>query len=221
MALELIIILDDMSKPHVLQVSNDGTHVRTCLHRVLHGNGVASKHAIRMTDAVAKHITTVNSRTLNICRTLTECTDDRTIVLRVAIKSVAHISVNPTTQKVWFRSGHANVLLISTTYNNLVLIEPTGQCVVQAIDFLMLYQTIHPSKRHLFQVFTNLYNDTVHKWADDNLCTVWSAIYGMICLANTITSQKKLDELIAWTCGDRAQLLHAFLQYAWFTLANM
>jgi len=221
MALELIIILDDAATPHVLQATEDDAYIRMCLQKVLHGNGVAAKHAMRMTEAVAGHIQTVNNQTLTMCRTLTECTHDRTIVLRVAIKSVAHISVNPATQKVWFRSGHANVLVINTAYNNLILIEPTGQCVVKSIDFLLLYQVVHRTKRHLYQVFANLYNDSRTRSPDDNLCTVWSAIYGMLCLANAITSQKQLDDFLAWIFDDRKLMMRRFLQHACYTLTRM
>lgn len=212
LAQELVVILDDQNRPHVLKDGMPGAYVRACLRAVLHRNGASARPAARMADAVAAHIMTVNTHTLQLCTTLTECTDDRYIVLRVAIKAVALITLNPVTQKVWFRAGHANVAIINTAYNNIILVEPAGRVIIQSLDLLLLRTLIHADKQHLFQVFTNF--NMQEQAPDDNLCTVWCAVYGMLCLANSVTSQMQLYALLEWASRRRVMLLQLFLRHA-------
>lgn len=212
LAQELVVILDDQNRPHVLKDSMPGTYIRACLRAVLHRNGASARPAARMADAVAAHIMTVNTLTLQLCSTLTQRTDDRYIVLRVAIKAAALIVLNPVTQKVWFRAGHANVAIINTAYNNIILVEPTGRVIIQSLDLLLLRTLIHTEKQHLFQVFTNFNMQT--QAPDDNLCTVWCALYGLLCLANGVTSQMQLYAMLEWVALRRAILLRLFLKHA-------
>jgi hypothetical protein len=212
LALELVIVLDDLSRPHVLCSTMPGGYVRTCLRTVLHRSGAAARPAARMADAVAAHIMDVNTHTLGVCTTLSQCTDDRHIILRVAIKAVALISINPATQRVWFRAGHANVVIVNTAYNNIILVEPAGRVLIQSLDLLLLRSLVHADKQHLFQVYTNFH--MTEPAPDDDLCTVWCAVYGMLCLANDITSQTQLYSILEWAALRRSLLLHLFFRHA-------
>ena len=212
LALELIIILDDHSQPHVLCSSTPGSYVRACLRTVLHRSGAAARPAARMADAVAMHVMDVNTRTLGVCTTLSQRTDDQCIILRVSIKAAALISINPGTQKVWFRAGHANVAIVNTAYNNIILVEPAGRVLIQSLDLLLLRHLVHADKKHMFQVYTNFH--MLEAAPDDNLCTIWCAVYGMLCLANNITSQKQLYSILEWAALRRKLLLRLFLGHA-------
>lgn len=217
LAVELIVILDDNYVPHVLQNAADSQYVYTCMRAVLHSKGVAARAAARLAGAVFRRVQTSNAVTLEKCRTLTECTQDRILVLRVSIKSVLHVSVNPSTQKVWFLAGHANVLLINTFKKHLVLVEPTGRVVVRSLGQLLLFQTVHASQRPYFRVLTNLEKrskDGPPPPPDDNLCTIWAAVYGMMYLSNVVTTDQELGAIVDWVTRRRLLILHLFLRHA-------
>jgi len=232
MALELVVVLDDVSTPHILQSvegRDDGAwpgtaavaHVRLCMRRVLSRSGLASHPSIRLSDAVTGQIQACNDRTLTLCRTLTECTNNRIIVLRVAIKSVAHISVNAATSKAHFRCGHANLLVLNTERNTMLLIEPAGVAIIPTIDAILLYHTVHHTKRKLFHVFSNLELRGFCPVPDDNLCTIWCAVYGMVCLQNVVTSQATVEDIVNWVSARRNALLRMFLRYAHTVLRDI
>jgi hypothetical protein len=128
-----------------------------------------------------------------------------------------HVSMNPSTQKVWFLAGHANVLLINTFNKHLILVEPTGRVVVNSLDRLLLLQTVHASQRPHFQVFTNLdrrSGDGPPPPPDDNLCTIWAAVYGMMYLANEVTTEQELRTIVDWVIRRRLLILRLFLRHA-------
>ncbi len=217
LAVELIVILDDNCVPHVLQDANDNPHVHACMRKVLHSKGVTARAAGRLAGAISQRVQMTNAATLEKCRTLTECTQDRILVLRVAIKSVQHVSVNPSTQKVWFVAGHANVLLINTFSKHLVLVEPSGRVLVNSLDRLLLLQTVHASQRPHFRVLTNLERragDGPSPAPDDNLCTIWAAVYGMMYLANEVTTEQELRTIVDWVVRRRLLILRLFLRHA-------
>ena len=217
LAVELIVILDDNYVPHVLQDAADNQYVYACMRKVLHSKGVATRAAGRLASAVFRRVQVSNAATLEKCRTLTECTEDRILVLRVAIKSVLHVSVNPSTQKVWFLAGHANVMLLNTISKHLVLVEPTGRVVVRSLGQLLLFQTVHPSQRSYFRVLTNLEkrtSDGPPPPPDDNLCTIWAAVYGMMYLSNVVTTEAELWTLMDWVARRRLSILRFFLRHA-------
>jgi len=219
LATELIILLDDRGRSHVLLPTSSQTqilYILTCMKQALCNKGIAGPCSQRMADSVIAHITAVNMLTTTKCITLTECTNDRLIVLRLGIKSIGQLAVNPSTQKVWFKNGHANVVLINTNTNQIILVEPTGMALIPAIEMLVLRCLIYSNRTHLFSIFHNIHKIVKEQdhATDDNLCTVWCAIFGMVFLSNKITSRTQFMKVLQWASHHKTKFLQLFLLHA-------
>jgi hypothetical protein len=131
---------------------------------------------------------------------------------------VTHLAVNPLTQKVWFRAGHANAVFIDTVYRSFILVEPAGIAVIKSLDRFACNALVAPVERPVYSVFSNLSSTSEVAHDDDNLCTASSAIAAMFLLANPVRTQPTLDNLIRWIENHRTLCLRLFFRHAYYFL---
>ena len=200
--------------------------------RLLMGRaGLSAPHCARFSAAVIDHIETTNRLIANVVALHLQQCDPSVLVLRVAMKAVGSVRVNPTTHSVWFQNGHANAMLVDAVCKTAVLLEPDpGPPPVPE-----LIRLLRRSVFHEFPEFNIVYgtrppdlelssfsgggegetgdSSAPSLWSS-NLCTLWCAAASLIGLANSITNPFCTHRVLAWIHGHRDDMIHAFLFHA-------
>ena len=145
-------------------------------------------------------------------------------VLRLALRHVDCLEVDALNVSFWFSTGHANVLVLHQPTATAVLVEPAGFSSaknllhvlkrVLRVPKLKLIHNLH-YRRGASAPGTDLH---VLQTNDDQLCTVWCAIYGMLVLACGIVTPEDFWALVRHVEAQRTVILRGYLRLAARTL---
>ncbi len=213
LATVIIVLIDEHNVPHILtQPGNSHTPIHKSMWEQLMRNGLASRPSAAMADSVVRHVYSVNAKTVTMCRTMVHHSTSHVVVLRVALKSVRQIDINPSTQNVWFKNGHANVVVINTITKTAVFLEPAGKELIKNLERALM-QLLVPNME--FKLFNNLSNHTFSglQVTDDNMCTIWCAIFAMSVLANPDNVSRTFATFLQWVSENKTDFLKYFFQH--------
>jgi hypothetical protein len=213
LATVIIVLIDEQNVPHILTQPGTGpAPIHKSMREQLMKNGLASRPSTAMADSVVRHVYTVNAKTVTMCRTMVHHSTSHVVVLRVALKSVRQIDINPSTQNVWFKNGHANVVVINTMTKTAVFLEPVGKELVKNLERLLM-QLLVPSTE--FKLLHNLSATAFSglQVTDDNMCTIWCAIFAMVVLANPENVSRTFASFLQWVTENKTQFLKYFFQH--------
>jgi len=219
---ELLVILDSSNTPFCLR-ANAGPDVDRLMHGMVNEltkQGISAIPSRRMASAVLDHVVSLNTRTIHACHTIAVHSREAKLVFRISLKSVRDVSMNPSTNTVWFRNGHANLGVLNSTSKLLFLVEPTGTEVVRALDGLLHASIIPDHVRRLFRVVHNfnMFHPSSRAANDDNMCTAWCAITAMLIMANDVDGPEAFWAVAKWTQTHRSSLLRNFFKFACYVL---
>lgn len=214
LATELIVVLDKHNRPYALQRPGEVNTLHAVIVDDLAGKGFAARPSGRMAAAILEHIAETNRKTVHISTVISKDSRDKILVMRVALKPVNQLAINPSTQKVWFRTGHANVIILDTYLRTMIIIEPAGVELVKNLDRFLMIALLSDTVRASYRCYHNFGRPRPGStYVDDDLCTVWCAVYAMVSLANTISCQDTFWKLVEWVSHNRPKLLRMFYEH--------
>jgi hypothetical protein len=218
LATQLLIILDGQNVPFCPRAET-GADIDALTIGMVHEltkQGVSAQPSRRMAAALINYVVKINMRTVATCHTLAEHSTDAKFVLRVALKSVRKVRMNPSTNTVWFRDGHANLAFLDTEMKMLYFVEPTATEIIEKLDKLLAVIIIPDCCRRAYRIIHN-FNMFARGSAiaqDDNMCTAWCAITAMMMLCNRVHSPESFWVVAECVQHNRTQLLGQFFIYA-------
>ena len=199
----IVIILQDGSFATVPSAAFDAA----LMHRLCTTFHLRAKVAQRVANGLLAYVHSVNERARATLRNDSE----QPAVLRIAIKHIASLEYNATTQTCWFGNGHANVLVAHIKRQIAVLIEPSGASNVPTLVEFLRTNAL-PALRHTL-VLHNLHMPT--RLPADRLCTLWCAVYAALLLHNwPVHEPEWFWRVVHWAAAKRPTLMHAFLAFA-------
>jgi hypothetical protein len=203
MATELIVLLDGKHMPAI----TTGHVIKASLAGALLNQGVSKSHSYKVAAAALEYMHDRNLQTVHVCRTLSMHSTHHTMVIRIALKPVRHISMDPDTQRVFFRDGHANLVIINMARKIIMLIEPSCATVLPFLDLFIFNALLADTTRHEFTIMKSLPSLIA---SHDTLCTVWCAIFAAVILGNNVSNEEEFQNIIRWVHGRRPYLLRQF-----------
>jgi hypothetical protein len=210
-ATELVVLLDGDNTPCIPlrgPANSPPSKISTQLRAALVNKGYAARPSAAMVAGMLAHIHDVNAHTVALCHTIIAHSNQHVIVLRLALKPVMHVDVNPATHRVWFCSGHANVVVINTITRAFFVLEPTGAGLVRRLAHTIAGCLLPV---HGFHLYHNLgMPGGFVQPVNDRMCTVWCALLGMVLLANPVVTEDEFWALLEWTREHRVAMLRAF-----------
>jgi hypothetical protein len=154
-----------------------------------------------------------NAQVIAAFKTLMLHSDEHVLAFRVALKPIALVTPLPGNQRVMFADSHANCGILDTVRKAVLIIEPNEDSAIIPMLHALL-ASVFQHQLHGYSFFCNFKPDpmkTSFPAAGDRLCTVWSALFALLCLAFSIASQKEFENLLGYMRANRALLLRHFL----------
>jgi len=215
MATDLTVLLDDRGRPHLLLLPQAAhTPLALALQDQLCKQGFGARAAAAFGLAISSRVAADNARSVALSRTLTEHSREHVLVLRVSIRAVTHVTACAASNTVWFCSGHANLCMVDTRAQIVCLVEPAGREIIRCLPALLGNALVSDSTRGRYRTFHNM-----HMFApgvplaatNDDLCTIWCALFAMVGLANPVDSPERFWTVVRWTHTHRSRLMSMML----------
>lgn len=133
----------------------------------------------------------------------------QSFVLRVSLRPLVHLAANDAVGTVWFRSTHANALVLMP--GRVVLVDPAAPAPLGAVVAALraVLGPVGDLDAAAFLTHANPYWSPV---ADLSLCTLGAAVLVLCILANAdlITDGQALTNLVTWVHTRQHWFLRAF-----------
>ena len=226
LATELIVLVGTDGVPVGLANPSEVAGATHALETLLMNRGLGAKPAQRMVVAALQHVRSVNAGTLRLCRAVISSGSPTApvLTLRIALKPIWHVQVNPDTDTVWFHRGHANLLQVHPAGKVALLWDPGITAPsVQFVDVLVRELVLGP---HSAPGYTLVYGgaaadgDLPTDATLDGWCTLWCGIVGFLGLQTRVTSTEDLHRIVLNVASHRTSVFGAFIRYAWNRLAR-
>lgn len=216
-ALELCVVVDLHNRGHVVLQADSGRSVMLQAQVVLVKQGVAPGTATTMAGALVKSLLEKNivvaRAARRVCQTAGALPGDppgpvSALVCRVSVRPLQHLGGNGDTGTSWFRTTHANCLIVLPGHRAL-LGEPAAPAPCDNVRLAVA--------KVLGLAVDQVWPTRAETWApiaDLSLCTLGAAVLGLCMLKNLpkLSHPEALGELTAWVHGNQHWLLRLLLR---------